>query len=352
MTFEINTPHHTDLVTDFRQVVVHFPDGITSDSIIHASCVESFVEEKIRLHGPESGGSKADMITSHRPAWSSSKLFECSQRSLRWVDHEHHWDAGFAQQQAYFGMATELRILEQELRQKQGGLRDRRLHTLVQVRIEYLNGKDAVVLIDERDCWRLLHSLLRADEPEQEKVAAVSYCRIDESRDAQRKLQVETGEVEFEWQEHLLWMHPRRQQEQAVSQTQEDCYECLEQYHPTCEICGGITSMHPDYPATGVEELARCTCGGETMVSLLLRPLDELEFSVRTANCLMALFGNTGKIWQLLQMTEAKLLRTPRFGRKSLKEVKEMLDNLGFRLGMKLDEKLIDHLQQTREDLS
>ncbi len=66
----------------------------------------------------------------------------------------------------------------------------------------------------------------------------------------------------------------------------------------------------------------------------LLRKVDELELSVRSANCLKN--DNIVYIGDLVQKTEAEMLRTPNFGRKSLNEIKEVLSNMGLRLGMEL----------------
>jgi len=66
----------------------------------------------------------------------------------------------------------------------------------------------------------------------------------------------------------------------------------------------------------------------------LLRKVDELELSVRSANCLKN--DNIVYIGDLVQKTEAEMLRTPNFGRKSLNEIKEVLVNMGLRLGMEL----------------
>ena len=67
----------------------------------------------------------------------------------------------------------------------------------------------------------------------------------------------------------------------------------------------------------------------------LLRKVDELELSVRSANCLKN--DNIIYIGDLVQKTEAEMLRTPNFGRKSLNEIKEVLAEMGLSLGMKLD---------------
>lgn len=66
----------------------------------------------------------------------------------------------------------------------------------------------------------------------------------------------------------------------------------------------------------------------------LLRKVDELELSVRSANCLKN--DNIVYIGDLVQKTEAEMLRTPNFGRKSLNEIKEVLSSMGLRLGMEL----------------
>ena len=64
----------------------------------------------------------------------------------------------------------------------------------------------------------------------------------------------------------------------------------------------------------------------------LLKKVDELELSVRSANCLKN--DNIIYIGDLVQKTEAEMLRTPNFGRKSLNEIKEVLACMGLRLGM------------------
>ncbi len=64
----------------------------------------------------------------------------------------------------------------------------------------------------------------------------------------------------------------------------------------------------------------------------LLKKVDELELSVRSANCLKN--DNIVYIGDLIQKTEAEMLRTPNFGRKSLNEIKEVLAAMGLHLGM------------------
>jgi len=67
----------------------------------------------------------------------------------------------------------------------------------------------------------------------------------------------------------------------------------------------------------------------------LLRSVDELELSVRSANCLKN--ANIKLIGDLVQKTEAEILATKNFGRKSLNEIKEILASMGLSLGMKLE---------------
>ncbi|MCW7752462.1 DNA-directed RNA polymerase subunit alpha [Desulfobotulus sp. H1] len=67
----------------------------------------------------------------------------------------------------------------------------------------------------------------------------------------------------------------------------------------------------------------------------LYRNVDELELSVRSANCLKN--AKILKIWQLVQKSENEMLKTKNFGRKSLNEIKEVLSDMGLSLGMKLE---------------
>ena len=68
---------------------------------------------------------------------------------------------------------------------------------------------------------------------------------------------------------------------------------------------------------------------------ILLRPVDELELTVRSANCLKA--ENINYIGDLIQRTEVELLRTPNLGKKSLTEIKEVLESHGLALGMRVE---------------
>jgi DNA-directed RNA polymerase subunit alpha len=81
-------------------------------------------------------------------------------------------------------------------------------------------------------------------------------------------------------------------------------------------------------PAASVE-----SSGDTSQINrFLLKKVDELELSVRSANCLKN--DNIIYIGDLVQKTEAEMLRTPNFGRKSLNEIKEVLSSMGLRLGM------------------
>jgi DNA-directed RNA polymerase subunit alpha len=67
----------------------------------------------------------------------------------------------------------------------------------------------------------------------------------------------------------------------------------------------------------------------------LFRSVDELELSVRSANCLQN--ANIRYIGELVQRTEGEMLKTKNFGRKSLNEIKEVLQSMGLSLGMRLE---------------
>ena len=67
----------------------------------------------------------------------------------------------------------------------------------------------------------------------------------------------------------------------------------------------------------------------------LYRSVEELELSVRSANCLKN--AEIHKIFQLVSKTEAEMLKTKNFGRKSLNEIKDVLQEMGLSLGMKLE---------------
>ena len=85
------------------------------------------------------------------------------------------------------------------------------------------------------------------------------------------------------------------------------------------------------------EETTYVAAGGEDepLNENLFRSVDELELSVRSANCLQN--ANITLIGELVQRTEQDMLKTKNFGRKSLKEIKEILQNMSLSLGMKID---------------
>jgi DNA-directed RNA polymerase subunit alpha len=85
----------------------------------------------------------------------------------------------------------------------------------------------------------------------------------------------------------------------------------------------------------GVPQQAPADTGDTAQINrYLLKKVDELELSVRSANCLKN--DNIIYIGDLVQKTEAEMLRTPNFGRKSLNEIKEVLSSMGLRLGMEI----------------
>jgi DNA-directed RNA polymerase subunit alpha len=76
--------------------------------------------------------------------------------------------------------------------------------------------------------------------------------------------------------------------------------------------------------------------GLDKINEVLNRSVEELELSVRSYNCLKN--ANIQTIGELVQKTEAEMLRTKNFGRKSLNEIKEILSNMGLALGMRIDQ--------------
>ena len=107
---------------------------------------------------------------------------------------------------------------------------------------------------------------------------------------------------------------------------------------PEDAVAGGAD---PAGPAAALHQLRGAEvgcCGGAAQRAALqqnlLRKVDELELSVRSANCLKN--DNIVYIGDLVQKTEAEMLRTPNFGRKSLNEIKEVLAQMGLHLGMEI----------------
>ena len=82
---------------------------------------------------------------------------------------------------------------------------------------------------------------------------------------------------------------------------------------------------------------------------VLLKKVDELELSVRSANCLKN--DNIVYIGDLIQKTEAEMLRTPNFGRKSLNEIKEVLAQMGLHLGMEIQDWPPDNIEDLAKQL-
>ena len=82
---------------------------------------------------------------------------------------------------------------------------------------------------------------------------------------------------------------------------------------------------------------------------LLLRPVDDLELTVRSANCLKA--ENIYYIGDLIQRTEVELLKTPNLGKKSLTEIKDVLATRGLSLGMRLENWPPAHMKEERKPL-
>jgi len=85
----------------------------------------------------------------------------------------------------------------------------------------------------------------------------------------------------------------------------------------------------------------------------LYRPVEELELSVRSANCLKN--ANIRLIGELVQKTEAEMLKTQNFGRKSLNEIKDILAEMGLGLGINLenfpDPEYLKMMQKSEEEL-
>jgi len=75
--------------------------------------------------------------------------------------------------------------------------------------------------------------------------------------------------------------------------------------------------------------------GNDGLEELLAQPIEHLDLSVRSMNCLKS--DDVFRVGDLVQRSEQAMLRTPNFGRKSLNEIKEVLENMGLHLGMKLE---------------
>ena len=133
----------------------------------------------------------------------------------------------------------------------------------------------------------------------------------------------------------------------AILVDQLQVFASIEGNDPAVPIGGSQTPMgatiggHVSSVPSGVEGLGASGAAGfgastGTIDPILLRPVDDLELTVRSANCLKA--ENIYYIGDLIQRTENELLKTPNLGRKSLNEIKEVLASRGLTLGMRLDD--------------
>ena len=85
----------------------------------------------------------------------------------------------------------------------------------------------------------------------------------------------------------------------------------------------------------------------QKMLSNMAKCVEELELSVRSYNCLKN--ANIQTIAELVQKTDSEMLKTRNFGRKSLNEIKEILEDMGLYLGMKVDEEDLKQIHQARK---
>ena len=98
-----------------------------------------------------------------------------------------------------------------------------------------------------------------------------------------------------------------------------------------------------------VEEVATPVVEEPSLNVNLLRKVEELELSVRSANCLKN--DEIIYIGDLVQKTESEMLRTPNFGRKSLNEIKEILSTMNLELGMKIEGWPPENIEEIRRKL-
>ena len=87
-----------------------------------------------------------------------------------------------------------------------------------------------------------------------------------------------------------------------------------------------------------------------SQADILSKPIEHLELSVRSNNCLRS--AGIEKIYELVQKSEDELLKTKNFGRKSLGEIKETLANLGLGLNLDLNPKLLERIKGETKDES
>ena len=92
------------------------------------------------------------------------------------------------------------------------------------------------------------------------------------------------------------------------------------------------------------EKISEDESAMESINENILKPIEDLEISVRAYNCLKSAGIDT--VAQLVQKNESELLRTKNFGRRSLLEINEVLERLGLRLGMKIDPKILERIKE------
>jgi DNA-directed RNA polymerase subunit alpha len=106
-----------------------------------------------------------------------------------------------------------------------------------------------------------------------------------------------------------------------------------------------------DFPEVVLQEENEAERGetrpGAELNDNLFRDVDELELSVRASNCLKT--ANIRTIADLVQKSEAELLKTKNFGKKSLNEIKTILGEMGLSLGMRLDPEELERLRSQYE---
>jgi DNA-directed RNA polymerase subunit alpha len=103
-----------------------------------------------------------------------------------------------------------------------------------------------------------------------------------------------------------------------------------------------------DEPAEKEQVITKREIPYMTQVDILSKPIEHLELSVRSNNCLRS--AGIEKIYELVQKTEEELLKTKNFGRKSLSEIKETLSNLGLGLNLDLHPKLLEKMKGEMKD--
>lgn len=108
-------------------------------------------------------------------------------------------------------------------------------------------------------------------------------------------------------------------------------------------------SVFVDFEKVSEQEVEEPVKKEEPFEPILLRPVDDLELTVRSANCLKA--ENIFYIGDLIQRTEVELLKTPNLGKKSLTEIKDVLAMKGLSLGMRLENWPPDSLIEQNQNL-